>query len=169
MFRILQCCFLLNKTQTRTVPWKRGTAWLHLHNWNPVHSVICSLHFRFVLEQETKQVLGCTGKSVATRPKKRIPLPTYSAFPRSCLQHCLCVWAHSDLLQQFHLMDKKKPRQPGWFSLKGGKQIGKILLESSSTHLQHAEEAELGSQKQGTNAAAWEILLMWLRSFHLVW
>lgn len=132
--------------------------------------MICSLHFTFVLQQETKQVLSCTGKSVATRPRKEIPLPTHPAFPRWCLQHCLCVWAHSDLLQQFHLMDKKRPRQAGWFSLKRRKQIGKILLESSSTYLQHAEEAELGSpQRQGTNAAAWEILLMLLRSFHLVW
>lgn len=134
--------------------------------------MICSLHFTLVLYQETKQVLGCTGKSVATRPRRRIPLPTHLAFPRSCLQQCLCLWApqyktHSDLLQQFHLMDKKRPRQLGWFSLKRRKQIGKILLESSSTYLQHAEEAEVGSpQRQGTNIAAWKILLL-LRSFHV--
>lgn len=40
---------------------------------------------------------------------------------------------HSDLLQQFHLMDKKRPRQPGWISLKRRKQMGKTLLESSNT------------------------------------
>lgn len=114
---------------------------------------------------------GLYWQSVATRPRKRIPLPTHPALPWSWL----CLWAsqyktHSDLLQQFHLMDKKRPRQPGWFSLKRRKQMGKILLESSSTYLQYAEEAELGSsQRQGTNAAAWEILLMLLRSFHLVW
>lgn len=173
MIRILQCCFLLRKTQARTVPWKRETTWLHLHKCNPVHSVICSLHFTLVMQQETKQVLGSTGRSVATRPRERIPLPTHPALPRLCLQHCLCPWApqhktHSDLLQQFHLMDKKRPRQPGWFSLKRRKQIGKILLESSSTYLQQAEEAELVSpQRPGKNA--WEILLMLLRSFHLVW
>lgn len=72
--------------------------------------------------------------------------------------------------EQFHLMDKKRPRQPRWFSLKRRKQIAKILLETSSSYLQHAEEAELGSpQRPGTNAAAWKILLMLLRSFHLVW
>lgn len=129
MIRILQCCFLLRKTQARTAPWKRETTGLHLHKCNPVHSVICSLHFTLVMQQETKQVLGCTGRSVATRPRERIPLPTHPAFPRSCLQHCLCLWApqhktHSDLLQQFHLMDKKRPGQPGWFSLKRRKQIG---------------------------------------------
>lgn len=148
MIRILQCCFLLNKTQARTVPWKRGIPWLYLQKCKAVHSVICSLHFRFVLQAETKQVLGCAGKSVATKPRKRIPLPTHPVFPRSCLQHCLCAWVHSDLLQQFQLMEKKRPRQPGWFSLKRRKQIGKISLESSSTYLQHAEEAELGSPQR---------------------
>lgn len=44
--------------------------------------------------------------------------------------------------------------------------MGKISLESSSTYWQ---QAELGSsQRQETNAAAWEILLMLLGSFHLV-
>lgn len=132
------------------------------------------LHFTLVLQQETKQVLGCTGKSVASRPRRSIPLPTHPAFPRSCLQQCLCLWAPqyktpSDLLQQLPLRDKKRPRQPGWFSLKRRRPNGKILLESSSTYLQHAEEAELGSPKrQGTNAAAWKILLL-LRSFQHVW
>lgn len=93
MIRILQCCFLCKKTQARTVPWKRETTWLHLHRCNPVHSVICSLHFTFALQQETKQVLGCTGRSAATRPREGIPLPTHPAFPRSCLQHWLCLWA----------------------------------------------------------------------------
>lgn len=172
IIRILQCCSLLKKTQASTVPWKTGTTWLHLLKCN--HSVICSLHFTLVLQQETKQVLGCTGKSVASRPRRSIPLPTHPAFPRSCLQQCLCLWAPqyktpSDLLQHIPLRDKKRPRQPGWFSLKRRRPNGKILLESSSTYLQHAEEAELGSPKrQGTNAAAWKILLL-LRSFQHVW
>lgn len=145
---------------------------MHLHKRNSVHSVICSLHFTLVLLQETRQVLGCTGKSVASRPRKRIPLAIHPGFRRSCLQHRLCLWApqyktHSHLLQ---LRYKKRPRQRGWFSLKRRKQMGKILLESSRTYLQDAEEAELGSsQRQGTNAAAWEIPLMLLRSFYLVW
>lgn len=42
----------------------------------------------------------------------------------------LCLWApqyktHSDLLQQFHLMDKKRPRQPGWSALREGSKWGK--------------------------------------------
>lgn len=117
---------------------------------------------------------GLYWQKCSYQAKGKISLPTHPAFPRSCLQHCLCLWApqhktHSDL-QQFHLMDKKRPGQPGWFSFKRRKQIGKFLLESPSTYLQQAEEAELVSpQRPGTNAADQEILLMLLRSFHLVW
>lgn len=61
-----------------------------------------------------------------------------------------------DLLQQFHLMPwglelmmcKKGPRKPGWFSLKKRKQMGKVLLVSSTTYLEDAEKGELGSSQR---------------------
>lgn len=44
-------------------------------------SSLCDLFLTLVLQQETKQVLGCTGKSGAARPREGIPLPTHPAFP----------------------------------------------------------------------------------------
>lgn len=146
----------------------------------------CFLRLHLVLQQETKQVPGCTCKSVARWPRKVILLPLHPAFARSCTHYCAQVWASQhktdrDLLQQFHLIPwgldhknvqadvqvlyKKRLRQAGWCSLKKRKQMGKVLLVSSTTYLEDAEKAELGSSQRCDVTRGNELMQLHGKSF----
>lgn len=97
MFRILQHCSKSSKTQAGTLLWKRGTRWLHTYEYNPEYFQftlqLLFLTLTLVLQQETTQVLGCTCKSAASRPRKVILLPLHLAFVRSYLECCVQFWA----------------------------------------------------------------------------
>lgn len=154
-----------SNSQPGTLPWKRGTRWFYTYKCSPEYFQftlqLSFLTLTLILQQETKQVLGCTGRSVASRPRKVILLPLHPAFVRSYLQSCAQFWAPQykvdrDLLQQFHLMPwgpehmmyKKRPEQPGWFSLKKQHQMGKSDWCLLTTCLEDAEKVELGSSQR---------------------
>lgn len=118
----------------------------------------CFLHLHLSCSKRPNRYWGCTRRSVASRPRKAILLPLHPTFVRSYLDYVVfnfglpstrqtgtfcsnSTWCPGGLSTWCTRRDQ---RQPGWFSLKKRKQMGKVLLVSSTTYLEDAERAELG-------------------------
>lgn len=99
------------------------TTWLHLHKCNPVHSdLFLTLHTCHGARAGT----GLYWQKCSYQAKGKDSSSNPSSIPRSCLQHCLCLWFPSTRLTVTSCSNSTR-----WTKRDQDNQAGSALREGS--------------------------------------